>query len=223
MGLHDPAAIFVSIQQACMILPLWKEGNNTLEIAYKLAIPEYEVANRLPNLLEARRESSMAAVTTWTDHKVDKLKDLYGMGWSCSMIAADLGDGITRNAVIGKIHRLGLERRGGGSHAVVETGPRYTKARKPAAPSQMAPRKVVRSSVERENLRCVEIEPRHISLIDLEPGDCRYPFGDGPFTHCGHPKMDGASYCTPHFYLSIGPGTTSERAAAWGVNRLVDA
>lgn len=211
MGLHDPAAIFVSIQQACMILPLWKEGNNTLEIAYTLAIPEYEVANRLPNLLEARRESSMAAVTTWTDHKVDQLKDLYTKGYSCSVIAGELGNGITRNAVIGKVHRLGLIKRGKGAHAVVEQGPRNTYPRKPAEPRT---RKPVVSDSQREKLRCIEIEPRHLSLIDLEPGDCRYPYGDGPMTFCGHPKLDGASYCLHHYAICTGIGTSAERAAS---------
>lgn len=42
---RDP--IFVSIQQSCMILPLFRQGKDTLEIARLLAIPEYEVANRL--------------------------------------------------------------------------------------------------------------------------------------------------------------------------------
>ena len=66
-------------------------------------------------------------------------------------------------------------------------------------------------------LRCVEIAPRHLSLIDLEPGDCRYPYGvdeDGEaITFCGHPRRQDSSYCTPHFHLTRGPGTASERAA----------
>jgi formyltetrahydrofolate hydrolase len=39
--------IFVSRQQECMILPLWRQGYDTLDIAFTLALPEYEVANRL--------------------------------------------------------------------------------------------------------------------------------------------------------------------------------
>lgn len=42
---------FVSRQQECMILPLWKQGKDTLEIARMLALPEFEIANRLPKLL----------------------------------------------------------------------------------------------------------------------------------------------------------------------------
>jgi GcrA cell cycle regulator len=63
----------------------------------------------------------------------------------------------------------------------------------------------------------VEIVPLNLSLLDLEPGNCRWPFGNGPFLFCGHPSMEGSKYCTPHFYLSIGPGTTSERIATKGI------
>jgi len=50
---------------------------------------------------------------SWTDERVDKLKELWGEGMSASQIAKVLG-GVTRNAVIGKVHRLGLSNRGGG-------------------------------------------------------------------------------------------------------------
>ena len=47
---------------------------------------------------------------TWTDERVELLKKLWGDGLSASVIAGELG-GITRNAVIGKVHRLGLSGR----------------------------------------------------------------------------------------------------------------
>jgi GcrA cell cycle regulator len=47
---------------------------------------------------------------TWTDERVETLKRLWTDGLSASQIAAELG-GITRNAVIGKVHRLGLSGR----------------------------------------------------------------------------------------------------------------
>ena len=47
---------------------------------------------------------------TWTDERVETLKKLWTDGLSASQIAAELG-GITRNAVIGKVHRLGLSGR----------------------------------------------------------------------------------------------------------------
>lgn len=50
-------------------------------------------------------------LSVWTDERVAELKKLWGDGFSCSQIAAELGCGITRNAVIGKAHRLGLSQR----------------------------------------------------------------------------------------------------------------
>jgi GcrA cell cycle regulator len=65
-------------------------------------------------------------------------------------------------------------------------------------------------------LRCVAIEPRHLSLIELERGDCRYPYGGDEegeaITFCGHPRRPGSSYCAPHFHLSRDPIVPAERA-----------
>ena len=76
-------------------------------------------------------------------------------------------------------------------------------------------------------LRCVGISPRLVSLVELEPADCRYPYGgdkeNEPITFCGHPRLSGSSYCGPHFHLTRGPATESERAVAPLVLRLVQA
>jgi len=50
----------------------------------------------------------------WTERLVGQLKKLWGKGYSCSQIAVEIGNGITRNAVIGKAHRLGLSERESG-------------------------------------------------------------------------------------------------------------
>ena len=74
-------------------------------------------------------------------------------------------------------------------------------------------------------LRCVAIEPRHLSLGDLERGDCRYPYGGDEegeaITFCGHACRPGSSYCTPHFHLSRNPVEASERAVSTGSLRVV--
>src|SRR3954453_15613541 len=54
------------------------------------------------------------AANAWTDERVERLKKLWSDGLSASQIAAELGGGVTRNAVIGKVHRLGLSGRGKG-------------------------------------------------------------------------------------------------------------
>ena len=53
---------------------------------------------------------------SWTDERVELLKKMWGEGQSASQIAKELG-GVTRNAVIGKVHRLGLSNRNTGSSA----------------------------------------------------------------------------------------------------------
>lgn len=152
---------------------------------------------------------------TWVDEsRVDRLKELYALGYSCNWIAAELGNGISRNAVIGKVHRLKLGLRGAGRHSSNEkrTGEPRALPRTRAAKADTSgsapfrPRVVISPAVEHE-LRCVEIVPRNLSLLDLEPNDCRYPYGhcgqgEG-IVFCGHPKIaGGSSYCPAHFVLT---------------------
>ena len=76
-------------------------------------------------------------------------------------------------------------------------------------------------------LRCVGVVPRHLALVDLEPDDCRYPYGGDsegePITFCGHPRRAGSSYCVSHFHLTLRPVTRPERAAGKVTLRLVKA
>ena len=58
---------------------------------------------------------------SWTDERVEKLKELWTEGMSASQIAKVLG-GVTRNAVIGKVHRLGLSNRSPGGAAPHRSG-----------------------------------------------------------------------------------------------------
>ncbi|MBV2359780.1 GcrA cell cycle regulator [Thalassococcus sp. CAU 1522] len=75
---------------------------------------------------------------SWTDERVELLKKMWGEGQSASQIAKELG-GVTRNAVIGKVHRLGLSNRAGSSPAPAET---KTKA-KPDAKAKTAKKQAV--------------------------------------------------------------------------------
>jgi GcrA cell cycle regulator len=141
----------------------------------------------------------------WPKERDDELKRLYALvpRLSSSEIAVELNCGITRNSVIGRVHRLGLALRGN-----VKARPKVKKIRK------RTPQATIRivHNIEADELRCVDIDPRGISLIDLEPGDCRYPDGDGPFTFCGHPAFDGSSYCGPHFDLTRKSSRTIDEA-----------
>jgi len=88
----------------------------------------------------------------WTDERVETLKKMWGDGQSASQIARELG-GVTRNAVIGKVHRLGLSNRTGGGGTAkpatrenAKTATRPTTAPK-AEPAQAAPAEIVRRPV----------------------------------------------------------------------------
>jgi GcrA cell cycle regulator len=63
-------------------------------------------------------------------------------------------------------------------------------------------------------------------LVDLERGDCRYPYGGDEegeaITFCGRPRREGSSYCAPHFHLTRNPDRRSERAAGSVRLRLVE-
>ena len=65
---------------------------------------------------------------SWTDERVETLKKMWGEGQSASQIAKELG-GVTRNAVIGKVHRLGLSNRAGSGGSASKAAPKE----KPAA------------------------------------------------------------------------------------------
>lgn len=78
---------------------------------------------------------------SWTDERVETLKRMWGEGQSASQIAKELG-GVTRNAVIGKVHRLGLSNRAGGAEDE-EEAPQPAAASvkaEPARPEPAAPR-----------------------------------------------------------------------------------
>ncbi|MGB0901771.1 GcrA family cell cycle regulator [Halocynthiibacter sp.] len=70
---------------------------------------------------------------SWTDERVEVLKKMWGEGQSASVIAKELG-GVTRNAVIGKVHRLGLSNRA----STTKAAPKKEAAAKPAAKARTA-------------------------------------------------------------------------------------
>ncbi len=162
-------------------------------------------------------------LVVWTDDRITELRQLWANGYTCSQAAAALG-GITRNAVIGKVRRLGLEGRASGNASLRKFHPRT-----PKAPSDRAPRKRYPSAPQpRPNLAPEEIElrvaaviPLHVTLMDLERHQCRYPYGDQAFTFCGHPQFGESSYCSAHMLLCTGRGTASERNAV-RVSPVVD-
>ncbi|ANW00670.1 GcrA family cell cycle regulator [Bradyrhizobium icense] len=136
----------------------------------------------------------------WTEERIETLKHLWDTGSSAAEIAAELG-GLTRNAVLGKIFRLGL------SESKVLRAEKMSRAIQKSW--EKRPRQSVRAelppkmSAETVQLRCAEIIPRNVSLYDLAEDDCKYPYGEGcEITFCGHPSVVGRSYCGPHSWLT---------------------
>src|SRR5258708_28292459 len=97
-------------------------------------------------------------VLTWTDDRVEQLKKLWESGLSASQIAAELGN-VTRNAVIGKVHRLGLS---GRAKSPPSAAPRQRQTR-PAQHMMRVARPVSRGNTAPAHAFEVELEPDPIS------------------------------------------------------------
>ena len=170
----------------------------------------------------------------WAPEHSDALREFHAKGLSFSEIAqavnARFRTAYSRCAVIGRAKRMGL--RGRDEPADLSKPPskvrqpQPSKSREPDVTRSIWPNPVFEKS-RAPTLRCVEIEPRHLSLMELERGDCRYPYGGDEegeaITYCGHPQRAASSYCTAHFHLTRGPGTAAERAAVTVALRLVQA
>ncbi len=176
--------------------------------------------------------------SSWPPEHSEALRAYLARGMSYSesadAINAKFGTAYSRSAAIGRARRMGLagpERpkdslKHWPTRPPKAKAPRLDRPRERHVPEFMPPMPVFERA-EAPRLRCVEIVPRRLSLVELEPGDCRYPYGgdeDGEaITFCGHPRREGSSYCAPHFHLTRGPGTPSERAAGTVSLRLVEA
>jgi GcrA cell cycle regulator len=152
----------------------------------------------------------------WTDERVELLKKLWSEGLSASQIAAELG-GITRNAVIGKVHRLGLSGR--------------AKSPSTAAPRPRKPRSSGMIRVSRPAIRGntalayeyeVEPEPELLeipmeqrkTLLQLNEHTCRWPVGDpgaADFFFCGGATANELPYCSYHSRVAYQPANERRR------------
>jgi GcrA cell cycle regulator len=174
--------------------------------------------------------------STWEEAHSLALRELVEKGLSFKEIARALnerfGTAYTRNATIGRARRLGLSTPERANAAGVFAAPRKPDARKICEKrarilKKPAPRLTTLERAATLQLRCVAITPRHLALVDLEPGDCRYPYGGDAegeaITFCGHPRREGSSYCPSHFHLTSLPELAEPRAAVRAPLRLVEA
>jgi GcrA cell cycle regulator len=160
---------------------------------------------------------------TWTDERVEQLKKLWADGLSASQIAAQLGN-ITRNAVIGKVHRLGLS---GRAKSPSSSAPR---PRKPRSASHMLriSRPSMRGNTALAHAYEMELEPDPVpydnvipigqrrTLLELNEDTCRWPIGDpgsAEFFFCGGNTVTSLPYCAYHSRVAYQPaGARRHRA-----------
>ena len=159
----------------------------------------------------------------WTDERVELLKRLWMEGLSASQIAGELGDGVTRNAVIGKVHRLKLSGRAKpASSAPRVRKPRAVSARRMSSGSSMLGRRQMLGSAPMIGATALAISPEEeqelelltereaeiyippeerVSLLGLNEHTCKWPIGDPmseDFYFCGRHADDGRPYCEFH-------------------------
>ncbi len=152
---------------------------------------------------------------SWTEERVARLTKLWTDGLSAAQVAAELG-GVTRNAVIGKVHRLGLSGRtkqpskGGGR-------PKRT-ARTNAYPKNRAANRATRTNsanraktIDQNAAAVADIkapEPKRYKLVQLTETTCRWPIGDpqeADFCFCANKIKADTPYCEYHCSLAYQP------------------
>jgi len=153
---------------------------------------------------------------SWNDERVELLKKLWAEGLSASQIAGRIGS-VTRNAVIGKVHRLGLSGR------ATTTRMKSHRPRTRPVPAKRAPVKPRFTNVGNTALRGLfqDAEPyvapveelviplaERRSIQTLEECSCRWPIGDpqdAEFHFCGKTKVPGLPYCEFHARRAFQP------------------
>jgi GcrA cell cycle regulator len=161
---------------------------------------------------------------SWTDERVELLRQLWLDGRSASQISAELGLGITRNAVIGKVHRLGLSGR------AKSTSPAAPRVRQRPAPTPRAPMASRPSGGGGHAVRgntalafsidtAIEARPQfhedvvvpmslRVTIVELKEAMCRWPLGDPTtpeFRYCGIQSTGTAPYCVHHGRMAYQP------------------
>lgn len=165
----------------------------------------------------------------WTEERVEALKKLWGDGLSASQIAGQLG-GVTRNAVIGKVHRLGLSGRTKATTSVPRM-PRQKPARPMSPPRpQSQPMSIGATALKAQPRPEAEAAPLaepapaipfpapdvslRVSIMQLNERTCRWPIGDparDDFRFCGAASDVGVPYCKYHCAIAYQPSQDRRR------------
>lgn len=160
----------------------------------------------------------------WTEDRVTVLKKLWAEGHSASQIAKQLG-GVTRNAVIGKVHRLGLSGRATPSRPVkrpprlARPKPRVMPDGSVKTPTPSVPERAEALKLSEASAMIAAMPPLELSdgepasILTIRDSMCKWPIGDPAdpkFAFCGRKSGEGP-YCTEHAKLAFQPA--KKRAA----------
>lgn len=156
----------------------------------------------------------------WSEERTATLKKLWLEGLSASQVARQLG-GVSRSAVIGKVHRLGITVREVPARQRATTAvraPSRLQMRRPARETTAAPRVAPRLARTEEDLLPTS------GILDLDVHSCRWPIGnpDGDdFGFCGRPKLTArGSYCEQHTAGAFRRLSRGQAVEAWALKGL---
>ena len=151
----------------------------------------------------------------WTNQRVEELKNLWSEGLSASQIAKRLGD-VTRNAVIGKVHRLGLEARAKPAKKQVSVGQLDSNLISVSYSGNLAFKDISSNDLDYSS-NAAHTEPKsnnlhsvgsheYVSILNLTENNCKWPIGDPAaekFWFCGHESEPGKPYCKTHISIAF--------------------
>ena len=139
---------------------------------------------------------------TWSSDRVEQLKRCFDAGLTCSQIAREIG--VTRNAVIGKMNRMGLSRPRDLLAAQMRRAAKLARPRRDSLRrlTVIAQRKMLREAFPQAQPEEIPIHNgRGCTLLELKQGQCRWPInepGAENFCFCGNEAFAGFSYCAGH-------------------------
>jgi GcrA cell cycle regulator len=167
-----------------------------------------EKRSRDKKAIAAGKNPSAAKSSVWTVRVVERLREMVAAAWTAAAIGKEIG--VTRSAVLGKCHRIGLSC-AGDTKSKAQMGvlkKRFAKSMKlrVATKPDKAKAKITFDAALQE----MEAQPDvgRVKLLDLEPHHCRWPVGspDSPsFAFCGEHRGMGSSYCKNHMIRAHRP------------------
>jgi len=165
----------------------------------------------------------------WTEERVETLRKLWADGLSASQIAAQLGS-VSRNAVIGKVHRLKLSSRGRSTAAAPRVKKQASATTVVQKVKTVAPTRAITATIGSSALKIAfDAEPiaryrpaqdvvipisRKLHLVELTERTCKWPNGDPlseAFSFCGADSADTGPYCRYHSRIAFQPASERRR------------